>query len=48
MVCIAKNYVDGARSPSIACHDTDCIGAASHTDNLKVGDVTPRTLENNL
>ena len=48
MVCIAKNYIKDAKSLSIGCHDTDYICAVSHTDDLKVGDVTPRTLENNL
>jgi hypothetical protein len=39
MVCIAKNYIEGAKSLSIASHDTD---------KLEAGDMTPRTLENNL
>ena len=48
MVCIANNYVKNAKSLSIASHDTDYICAVSNTDGLKLGDVTPRSLENNL
>lgn len=48
MVCIAKNYIKGAKSLSMASHDTDYTCAVSFTDELEVGDVTPRTLENNL
>jgi hypothetical protein len=48
MVCIAKNYIKGARSLSMASHDSDYICAVSFTDDLEVGDVTPRTLKNNL
>lgn len=48
MVCIAKNYIKGAKSLSIASHDSDYTCAVSFTDDLKFGDVTPRTLKNNL
>jgi hypothetical protein len=48
MVCIANNYVKNAKSLSIGCHDSDYICAVSKTDGLKMGDVTPRTRENNL
>ena len=48
MVCIAKNYIKGAKSLSMASHDSDYICAVSFTDDLEVGDVTPRTLKNNL
>ena len=48
MVCIANNYVKNAKSLSIASHDSDYICAVSNTDGLEFGDVTPRTLENNL
>jgi hypothetical protein len=48
MVCIAKNYIKGAKSLSIASHDTDYICAVSSLKGLEVGDVTVRTLKNNL
>ena len=48
MVCIAKNYLKDAKSLSIAAHESDYICAVSYTDDLKVGDVTKRTLKNNL
>jgi hypothetical protein len=48
MVCIANNYVKDAKSLSIGCHESDYICAVSKTDGLKMGDVTPRKMENNL
>lgn len=49
MDVIAWNYLDGARSLSIACHDDDYICCYSaEPDVLRVGDVTKRTLENRL
>ncbi len=49
MDCIALNYLDEVKSFSIACHEDDytcCYTTAP--DEIKIGDVTKRTLENNL
>lgn len=48
IVCIAWNYVKGCKSLSMAAHETDYVCAVSHAKELEVGDVTKRTLQNNL
>ena len=48
MVCIAWNYVKNCKSLSMAAHETDYVCAVSSTKDLEVGDVTKRTLQNNL
>lgn len=48
MVCVAKNYVKGSKSVSLASHETDYTCSVSFTDEREIGDVTPRTLPNNL
>lgn len=48
MVCIARNYMSNCRSLSMAAHETDYICAVSFTKELEVGDVTHRTIQNNL
>jgi hypothetical protein len=48
LVCVAKNYVRDARSISLAAHDTDYTCAVSRSDDRRAGDVTPRTLPNDL
>lgn len=48
MVCIAWNYAEDCKSLSMAAHETDYVCAVSHTEEYEVGDVTKRTLENNL
>jgi len=48
MVCVARNYVKNSKSVSLASHDTDYTCAVSYTDEREIGDVTPRTLKNNL
>jgi len=48
MVCIAKNYIKGSKSLSIASHESDYICAVSSAKGMEVGDVTPRILKNNL
>jgi len=48
MVCIAWNYVKNCKSLSMAAHETDYTCAVSFTKELEVGDVTHRTLQNNL
>jgi hypothetical protein len=48
MVCIAWDYAKNCRSLSIAAHETDYVCAVSLTKEREVGDVTKRTLQNNL
>jgi len=48
MVLIARNYIKNCKSLSMAAHDTDYTCAVSNTKGLELGDVTPRTLPNNL
>jgi hypothetical protein len=48
MVTIAKNYIKNCKSLSMAAHETDYVCAVSFTKEREVGDVTHRTLENNL
>jgi hypothetical protein len=48
LVCVAKNYIADARSISLAAHDTDYFCAVSRSDDRQAGDMTPRTLPNNL
>lgn len=47
-VCVARNYLRNSKSVSLAAHDSDYICAVSYSYELKPGDVTPRTLPNNL
>ena len=48
MVCIAWNYVKNCKSLSVAAHETDYTCAVSFIKEREVGDVTHRTLQNNL
>jgi hypothetical protein len=48
MVCIAWNYAKNCKSLSMAAHETDYVCAVSNAKGLEVGDVTKRTLQNNL
>jgi hypothetical protein len=48
MVSIAKSYMKDCKSLSMAAHDTDYTCAVSRTNGMEPGDVTPRTLKNNL
>ena len=48
MDVIAWNYLEGAKSFSIACHDGDYVCCYSADPAISVGDVTKRTLENPL
>ena len=48
MVAVAFNYVKGSKSVSIACHEEDYTCAVSFSDKIEIGQVTPRTLPNNL
>ena len=48
MVCIAKNFVKGSKSVSLAAHDADYTCSVSFTDEREIGDVRRRTLPNNL
>jgi len=48
MVCIAWNYVGNCKSLSMAAHETDYVCAVSFSEEYEVGDVTKRTLQNNL
>ena len=48
MVCIAWNYATGCKSLSMAAHETDYVCAVSFTEEYEVGDVTKRTLQNDL
>ncbi len=48
MVCIAWNYTKDCKSLSMAAHETDYVCAVSHIGEYEVGDVTKRTIENNL
>jgi hypothetical protein len=48
MVCIARNYIKNCKSLSMAAHETDYICAVSFTNEREIGDVTHRTIQNNL
>jgi len=48
MVTIARNYIKNCKSLSMAAHETDYICAVSFTKERETGDVTHRTLQNNL
>ena len=48
MVCVAKNYVKGSKSVSLAAHAADYTCSVSFTDECEIGDVKSRTLPNNL
>lgn len=48
MCSVALSYMDGARSVSIGCHDSDYFCCYSTTADMEVGDVAPRTLDNPL
>jgi hypothetical protein len=48
MVSIARNYIKDCKSLSMAAHDTDYTCSVSHIKGMEPGDVTPRTLQNNL
>ena len=48
MVALAFNYVKGSKSLSIARHEDDYTCAVSLSDEIEIGEVTARTLPNNL
>ena len=48
MVALAFNYIKNSKSLSIACHEDDYTCAVSFSDEIGIGQVTPRTLPNNL
>lgn len=48
MVKVAMSYADDCRSLSIAAHDDDYTCCVSHCDEIQPGDVTKRTIPNNL
>jgi hypothetical protein len=48
MVPLAFNYIKDAKSISIARHEDDYTCAVSSSDKIQVGEVTKRTLPNNL
>jgi len=48
MVALAFNYVKDSKSVSIASHEEDYTCAVSFSDDIEVGDVTTRTLPNDL
>jgi hypothetical protein len=48
MVSIARNYIKNCKSLSMAAHETDYTCAVSNTKGMEPGDVTSRTLKNNL
>jgi hypothetical protein len=48
MVTLAYNYIRGAKSISIARHEDDYTCAVSFSDEIEIGEVTARTLQNNL
>jgi|GEM_PF-2193081 len=48
MVALAFNYVKGSKSISIARHEDDYTCAVSFSDEIETGEVTTRTLPNNL
>lgn len=48
MVTLAFNYIKGSKSLSIARHEDDYTCAVSFSDEIEVGEVTTRTLPNNL
>lgn len=48
MDVIAWNYLDGAKSFSLACHEDDYTCCYSADPSIRVGDVTPRTITNEL
>jgi hypothetical protein len=48
MVALAFNYLKAAKSLSIARHEDDYTCAVSFSKEIETGQVTPRTLPNNL
>lgn len=48
MVRVAMSYADECLSLSIAAHDDDYTCCVSHCEEIAVGDVTKRTIPNNL
>jgi hypothetical protein len=48
MVVLAYNYVKKSKSVSIAYHENDYTCAVSFSDEIEIGDVTTRTISNNL
>lgn len=48
MVTLAFNYIQDVKSLSIARHEDDYTCAVSFSDDIEVGEVTKRTLQNNL
>lgn len=48
MVAVARSYIKGSKSVSLACRETDYTCAVSLTNERKIGDVRARTLPNNL
>jgi hypothetical protein len=48
MVALAYNYIKDTKSISIARHEDDYTCAVSFSDDIEVGEVTKRTLSNDL
>jgi len=48
MVTLAFNYIKDCKSISIARHEDDYTCAVSFSDDIEAGEVTPRTLPNDL
>jgi hypothetical protein len=48
MVALAFNYIKDTKSISIARHEDDYTCAVSFSDDIDVGEVTKRTLPNDL
>lgn len=48
MVALAFNYINDCKSISIAYHQNDYKCAASFSDEIEIGEVTTRTLPNDL
>jgi hypothetical protein len=48
MVALAFNYLEDTKSISIARHEDDYTCAVSFSDDIEVGEVTKRTLPNDL
>lgn len=48
MVRVAMSYADDCKSLSIAAHDDDYTCCISHCSEIQPGDVTKRTIPNNL
>lgn len=48
MIRVALSFAEYSKSVSIAAHEDDYTCCVSHCDDIKPGDVTKRTIQNNL